>query len=284
MTIFDEIANLDRPFVPVKLNIGGKPYEFQAKRPNSLEADAIDAYYTEEYSKLIVKKTEPQNGSESELDQMRRILHTRTREEITMQLLQTRIPDIQRLTAEKVNFNPQRELASLMDLSEEEKDSYIENRRAELEEAEKISRVEIKAEYDIREIDELIELLSQININVKALAEAQAGRNAIYVYFALHDANGDRVCPSPESVREQFQLGTISNFVKEIEGAFQRQVRADLPFVSQADSAPNGQPSSANTSEPETTQSSPGGKPTKATRKNSKRSTTPRDGTLSKKA
>lgn len=279
MTIFEELASLDRPIVDFSFPINGKVMQLKARRLNAMEQDAMDAFYSDEYARLIIEKTESREGSKSELEQMKGIYATQTREALTAQLLETRAADVERIALESVGFNLESEMASIGTLPDGEREAYIEKRRVEVAEARKGARQEIQAEYDVRPLEELVDLISQMNVNVKAITEAQVSKATMFLYYALIDDSGKRICPSIEKVRESFTTSTILNMVKEVDRAFVLQSAPDLPFVSPDDNTHDGQPSSSGTSEAVT---KTGGKRTKTTRANSKSSTTPAASTPSK--
>jgi hypothetical protein len=279
-TLFEELASLDRPIVDVQLTINGKVKDLTARRPNALEADAIESYYSDEYARLIIEKTESSDPARpSELDQMRGLYAGRTREELTAQLLETRLPDIERIAFEKADFDVHAEIRMFADRPESEREAYLEKRKAEVKKAQLEARAEVKAEYDARDFKDLVDLISQVNINVKAISEAQSSKASMYLYYALIDDKGERICPSAEAVKANFTMPTIRRLVSDIEKAFVLQSAPDLPFVSPDDNEPDGQPSSSATSEAGTVT---GGKRTRTTRASSKRSTTPVGSTASK--
>lgn len=270
-TIFEELANLDRPLVDVNLLIGGVAKTLKARRPNALDADAIEAYYSDEYARLIVAKTErPADKPDvlCELEQMRLIYAGRTKEELIGQLLQTREDDIQRLAFEKAQFDVQAELKLMLDRTDEEKEAYLAERREQVKAAIAEASAEIRSEYEAREFEELVDLISQVNVNVKAIGEAQSSKAAMYLYYVLCDENGKQICPSAESVKSRFTIETIRRLVKEINSAFLLQSAPDLPFVSQGDDAPGGQPTSQEKSPQAQTPLKRGGRRTKATKEN----------------
>lgn len=284
-SVFEEIANLDRPFVKCMLNFGGKLHEFVVRRPNALEADAIEAYYSDEYAKLIVKYTDPtEDGRPNELQQMRNVLGNATTEAVIAQLMGTRKEDVQRYAVSKLDFDPATEAAATLEMTPEEQEAHVAKRREEFKAAHEAATVEVRAEYENLDRADLVETLAQINLNMKCLMEAGQAREAIFVYLTLYSVNAEtneeeRVCPSADAVREKFTKTTIRYFYENITAAFALAVRRDLPFVSPDEGTPSGQPTSANTSEPATTQSSPGGRRTRRRRRNSKPSSTPHDGT-----
>jgi len=190
-SVFEEIANLDRPFVKCNLSLGGELKEFQVKRPNALEADAIDAYYSDEYAKLIVKYTDPtENGTPNELDQMRNVLKNATTEAIINQLMQTRRDDVQRGAMTKLDFDPAKEVSEALNMSEEERETYITERRAQFAAAHEAATSEVRAEYENLDKADLVETLSNVNLNMKCLMEAGVARQAMFVYLTLHDTKG----------------------------------------------------------------------------------------------
>ena len=275
-SIFEELAALDRPVVDMKLKIGKRQLDVQVQRPNALEVDAIEAYYNDEYARLIVDKTDDKHDEsgkllECDLNQMRKIYSVRPRADLVSQLLQTRVGEIERLAVSKLDFDPSAEVRYMLELNNEDREERFALRKAELEAARVAAEAEIRAEYDSRSTEELAEQCSQINVNLKTIAEAQRSRESVYLYFVVK-RDGKRVFPSADAIRAEFQPMTIASLVKQAEEAFATQSAADLPFVSPGDSEPGGPPTSPQSSVAVT---KVGGKRTKTTRGNSKRSSTP---------
>lgn len=269
MSFFEELADLDRPWVDVKYTLRGKKFAGKAIRPNAAESDALEAFYADEYSRLVVKMTEP--AGSSELDKVRTIYTHVSREELIDQLVDTRAWDIQRETVKRAGIDVSKIVAEERDLSDEERKVREDERNKLVEEVGAIVTGEIRAEYEAKASEELVETLAQININVKAQRGARKAQNAQFLFCTMHDENLNKVFPSATAIRDRLTSDTIEDLKSVVDRAFANSAVSDLPFVLADAPEQDGQASSPSTSEADTPD---GGRRTKRTRASSKSSTT----------
>lgn len=264
MTVFEELLQLDRPFLDLKLKIAGRELEVLARRMNAADQDALDAFRSDEYARLVIEYTEPQSGKQSELDRVRQVYKMLSRHELLEQLLGTRSDQIQEralalsgLEASQVSQH----FASLTD--EAEKAAY----QNEVEEALRASRSaakeEFALEYQTKTDDELADIMAQVNVNVKANQEAMIRQNARRLYYQVYTSEKERFFPSVESVME-FSRESVIVWLKAVDAAFNEWLLKQLPFESQDGQEPDGPLPSSSTSEAAT---KTGGKRTRTSRK-----------------
>jgi hypothetical protein len=226
---FEELLQIDRPWISVKLAIGSKEQEFQIRRLSAADSDKSEADYADDYAKFVVEFTETKDGSQSELERVHALYMTRPRSEIMDQILGTRFADVNRRAFDLAGEDFKTRLSALEELSTEEKIEADKALREELQGYREQAAKDITAEeYDHKTIEELVSLISQINVNMKAINKARAKQNAERLYYMLHDANKKPFFPTMESVY-QIQTKTIDGFLEKIDEAL---AVGDLPFES----------------------------------------------------
>jgi hypothetical protein len=261
---FEELVALDRPWIPVTLTIASKERPFKVRRPSAADQDALEAFFSDEYARLVIEKTEPhKDGTLNELERVLHTYQTRSRPELIDQVLGTRYMDIQRRALEiggESLQNMAKEIAELLpeDRVEPEKElgETLDALRAQ-------AREEVASEYDTKTDEELASLMAQVNINMKSINEARAKQNARQLFYMLHDENEERVFPTIDDVH-RLQTATINSFLEKITTAL---AVADLPFDSR-DGLVLDKPSPSPSTSAEATKAS--GKRTRTRQKSSK--------------
>ena len=264
-SVFEELLALDRPFVDFKLRLNGKEFDATARRLSAADADALDAFFADEYARLIVQNTEP-NG---ELDRVERIYAARPRQDLMDQILGTRAIEIQRNGLALAGIDAKEIAKKSKDLEGEALDAY----EAELEEMLKPhveqAKAEIAADYESKSTEELSKILAQVNINIKAMQDARYAQQRRTLFYTLYDADKTPFFTDIEFVN-QLSKSTIESIVSQVDLAL--LVGSDLPFESPPAHEPDGQqPSPRNSA----AGMKAGGKRTKTTPSASKPSTTP---------
>jgi hypothetical protein len=261
---FEELVALDRPWIPVTLTIASKDQAFKIRRPSAADQDALEAFFSDEYARLVIEKTDPkEDGSMNELDRVLHTYQTRSRPELLDQVLGTRYMDIQRRALEIGGESLQEQAKEVAEL---EPDARVEAEKALADELERLrtqAREEVASEYDSKSDAELATLMAQVNINMKSINEARAKQNARQLFYMLHDENEGRVFPTIDDVY-RLQTATINSFLEKISTAL---AVADLPFDS-PDGLVLDKPSPSLSTSVEATKAS--GKRTPTRRKSSK--------------
>lgn len=263
-SIFDELVALDRPWLPVKLKIGNGEKSFSIRRLNAADSDALDAFASDEYARLILEKTEPVGASE--LDRVRATYLQRPRHELLQQVVGTRFMDIERRALEIGGDDLRMRVDEAKGLTAEDQDAFEVALRLELDSYRVQARNEIGSEYDSKPDDELASIMAQVNINMKSIGEARQKQDARRLFYMLHDEAHERVFPTLASVSDLTE-DTIKRLLEKIDEAFMLAIAADLPFVLQdglAQSKPSPSPSTS------VADTKPSGKRTRTRQKGSK--------------
>jgi hypothetical protein len=235
MISFQELLNLDRPFVPVTVKVGDKEIALQARRLSAADQDAIEAYFSDEYNRLVLEYFEPQNGKQSRFDEVITVYRSRPRADLLRQILGTRFEDVQARTFQISGLDIKEVRAELANASEERSKELD----TVLAEAKAIAEAEIRSEYDSKSDDDLANIMASVNTNMKALTEARQRQTCRRLFYILYDLDGKRYLPSPEDAA-QLSKDTIAQWLQAVDIAFLTNVVQDLPFGSAADPAPNG--------------------------------------------
>jgi hypothetical protein len=269
MTIFEELLSFDRPYIPVTLKIGEHEVKCLARKPSSEEEDKLDALEGDKYGEAIIKATTPVEGEVCELRRVKNIYLTRSKVEVLGQLLGTRQSDIQKRALELADINAATVMEAKKNLDDEGAKAYDADLTEKLKGHWKTALEEIEAEYDDKDFGELCDLMSQINVNMTALAEAGRAKSAARLHFQVFTEDKERVFPDIEKI---FSLSsdTIRDLGQTVQIALLRASVPNLPFVLPVEAEPDAQPSSPSDSAADSTD---GGTPTRRPRKNSKPST-----------
>jgi hypothetical protein len=250
MSTFEELLALDRPFVPVTFFLNGKEINLKARRPSAADMDTLDAIHSDTWARLVIEKTEATPGKQSELEKVRVTYSLRTREELIEQLLGTRYMDIDARAVEIVGKSLDTFTQEALEIeNEDERVEYLVAGKKQLDEAAEIARKEIAEDYNSRPTEDLVDLISQVNINMKALAEASLAREAARLYYLVYTEDETTpFFPDTQAVLK-LQVETVKAFAQAVERAFVKSVPADLPFDSPSDPEPSGPQPSPKSSE-----------------------------------
>lgn len=253
---FDELLSLDRPEVPFTVTVSGKEVSLIARRLTAADQDALDAFYSDEYARLVIQYTDSVPGKTSELERKKKLFMNLSREKLEEQLVQTREAEIHN---ESLNvLAPERE--ELL----QQPDDVVRKRLLEVRNALTADFLET---YSQNSNEEIADVLAQVAVNVRAEAEARGKRTARQLYYQVYEESvgqSVRFFPDPEAVLSLSQE-TIIAFLQAVTQAF--EAPKDLPLESVADPEPDGPAPLPSISE-EATEAS--GKRTKAHRKSSK--------------
>jgi hypothetical protein len=244
-SLFKELEILDRPFIPITSQIGNRNLDIEVRLPSAQEQDCIDSYYMDQYAKVLADKLEVKPGRKtSERDSLRVIYEGRPKTDLIEQIVPTRQSDIEVRAYEIAGLDRETELKKLLDLNRESPEKAAE-RAKELDDILTDGRIQARNEmvalYEEKSVEELAQLMSDININIKSTQAAGQAREADVLYYSMF-LNGERLFESPEEILEELRPEKISEITKAIREAISRY--EDLPFVSPVANAPNGVPSS----------------------------------------
>jgi hypothetical protein len=262
-SFFEELLEWDRPFAECEITIGGKTKKCLARRESAAQADELDSYYNDEYGRFVIKNTTSTGDRTSELERVKQVYRTRTREELLDNIMQTRIGDVKRAALKLLEI----------EMPEEQR---VADRRAVENDPEKLAAYEkslqelyaplrdnaestIRHEYDDRTNEELIDMVSEVNINMLCLTKASHNRGVKKLLYTLYTLDKLPLFNSLEEI-ESFKPDTINIMLQAVEFAFLPKdmgSAADLPFVSPADPEPDGQLPSQSTSVEESTDGGP---------------------------
>lgn len=252
--LIEELMELDRPYLPIKVKIKSKELEFLARVPSAFEQDTVDGFFDEEYGRLLHEKTTPRENGESELDRVRFNYRSKDKSLIVSQLLTSRGEEIETQAYELLGIDFKAVAQLMTKMTDEERTEYVKEQEERLVGARKEARETMKAELEASDVHDLIEQLSNLNINYKAVIEAQNNLACHHVFLTLYvekDAEGKpceptRVFDSPEAVRKTLQPDTIALIVKSVKEAFKG--KPNLPFKLPDDQEPAKPSSSQSTS------------------------------------
>lgn len=273
MFSFEDLLTLDRPYVPFSIKMRGKNVSLLARRLTAADQDALEAYFADEYAKLVVRLTEAPAGKKSELEQIKEIYSNLTRPELIDKKIGSRSPWIHEEALKLAGLSSAQILAERQELSSsEDSEAMLAEYDKNMEEALRIAVEQVtesyRAEYDTWSSEELVEDLAKLTINIKANNEARQSQNARRLFYIVYvESPGKdsptRFFPSEEAIT-QLSREAIEKLLLEVEKAF--EVEASLPFELPADHEQDGPAQSQSISEEVTKDS---GKPTKTRRKGS---------------
>lgn len=228
LSVFEELLALDRPYLPLSLKFGSSERKFTIRKLNAADADALEAFFSDEYARLVIEKTEPEAGLLSELERVRQTYALRPRHDLVEQVVGTRFLDVQKRALE-LGGEELREFAS-MELPFEEQQAHEAEVKSRLLALDAQARVEISEEYATKADEELVDLMAQVNINMKSISEARSRQNARNLYYVLYTEDSkERVFPNHEAVLQLTQ-DLIENLLQSISLAFSEAALKDLPF------------------------------------------------------
>jgi len=274
-SLFKELELLDRPYIPMSIQIGGRKIDIEIRLPSAQEQDAIDAFYMDFYAKTIAEKLEIKPGRKtSERDSLRLIYESRPKADLIEQLLPTRQADIEVRAYELAGLDREEQLREIYKLAQTDPEKAQAHARwidDTLADTRINARSEVASIYEKKTVEELARIMSDVNINLKATQLAGQAREADVIYYSSYGVGGnERLFESPEEVLEELRPEKISEITLAMRKALSEH--EDLPFASPDDKEPNGQPSSQSGSVEAT---KAGGKRTKTTPESSKQSSTP---------
>ena len=247
-SLFEDAGALDCPFVDITVKVGGKDVPVTVRNPSAFESDEMDAFFANEYAKNLAEMTTSTNGKACELDTVKAIYSTKPSSEIIEQLLGTRSSDITSLALRRSGLNMVDEALKIQKMTDEEKKPYEAAMQEKLDKFVEEARAEIRAEYDSVSQYDLVERVSQVNINIKALGKSNRALAAEYLYHGLYRPGTDQhAFDNVEQVRQQFSVETIDRLYRQFRTATTEK-STDLPIVSPEESTPDGLTPSLNTS------------------------------------
>ena len=240
-SLFEELGAFDRPWVDVTVRIGSAERQMLARVPSASEQDAIDAFYMDEFSRILMDNVVAKDGKISERDRVADIYRTRSKEDIVEQLIPTRSLElkerVQALTGILIGAETLR-LQAIED--DEERKIEAEALDIRWKEGEDIVRKEIAEELGYEDFDLLVKRLAEVNINLKVQMTAKKNTNARFLLSSLYFRNPDGSAGEPafKSIEEvsQFKAETIESLTAQVQAALQKG--ADLPLESPAGEEP----------------------------------------------
>ena len=278
-SLFAEMHILDRPYIPMQVEVRGSKVDIEVRLPSGQEQDLIDAFYMNTYATLLAQKCQRQEGEAlSQRESYQAIYESKTRVDLLDQILPTRNSDTTDRASNLAGIDRVSEIRKMNQMDESVAHAYAEQLDGRVQEFYDEALKQISSEYDQHTVEMLAQLMSDININIKVTVAARKAMNADVLYYTMYrplkgsetESNRVRAFDSVQELQEQFRSETIDIIMAQINEAMRKH--EDIPFVSREDKEPAGQPPSLSTlGEGITT----GGKPTKTMRGNSKRSSTP---------
>ena len=263
-SIFEELVRLSRPFVAVTLTLGGKEIPCQARSLSAAEEDIADSHFKNVYSRILNEKRTPQGESPlSETEIIRSIYSTRPKEDLVDQLMITRQDAIQQEAIRSLGLDMRVEYLKLQAMDADEKVAYEKSQSVALEAALAEARKIVRADMMGLPMEQLVNQVTDVNINVKALEEANKEAESQFLLYALHtlDTPPAPVFASLDDVRSlpHDQIHTMAVQSRE---ALHAEAKSNLPFASGTAAEPVKPTSSPSNSEAATETS---GTPTETT-------------------
>ena len=231
MSIFEELVALDRPYLSLTANIGGTDRKFLVRRLSAADQDALEAYGTDEYARQILARTEGIDGAQSEMERVKQTYKSRPRSELMEQIVGTRFQDVRTRALEILGedySDRAKNAEDIVDVSERMEAQKV--LRLELNTAFESSKVDVATEYDTKTDEDIADIMSQVNINMKSMSEATSRQKARNLFYILFDENKHPVFPELDSVHS-LSTESIDAILNASELAFTKAVPADLPFA-----------------------------------------------------
>lgn len=265
---FEEQGLFDRPFVDVNLTIRGKTIPAKARVASGKESDMMDVFFASEHSRVLASLDQSTNGLPSERASIRAMYSTRPRSDIIDQLLGTRGKDIIERAIKIAGLDLVEEDKKMSGMGKEERTNYEAEKQAILDEARIKAKAEIASDYDSTSTDELLDKVTEVNVNIKALARANRALYAYYLYYTLYRPDEQTRCfESADQVKNELSSETIDSLTLQVRKALEQLSK--VPTESPEASEQSGPTPSQSNSVEDTTAS---GEPTTTASDDSKQS------------
>lgn len=231
MSIFEELVALDRPYINFNATISGIERPFLARRLSAADQDAIEAYFSDEYARQVLTRTESVDGKPSEIERVKVTYLSRPRTDLIAQILGTRAREVNARTFTILGEDYRERATASEDIKDIDERTEVQKQLVvEIDAARVAANLEFASEYEYRTDEELADIMSQINVNYRAQTEAASRRNSRNLHYILHTLDKERVFPTAESV-EQLSQETIISILDASTKAFEMAVSTDLPFA-----------------------------------------------------
>lgn len=247
MDLLEELQLLDRPYIPFELSIGKSKKSVYLRKLSAADSDALEAIYEDVWGRSVMKYTEIEPGKQNELQKVAKALSRLPQENLVSRLLGTRILDIQAMIQERVGKSIQQIQAEERamrgpdgEVPSEHTEAY-QDLVASVTSAEASAKDEISSEYESMSHEELVERLSQAEINMRAQRDGRIARNIARIFHTVYlDEAGTKVFPSAQSV-STLSEETVAKILARMDLAL-LEAQNDLPLDLPADLEQSEQP------------------------------------------